>query len=387
MLQQLLWKQKNKFNLYAASVGAVLGLLMLLAAVQLFLDIQGISRKNTNFVLVNKKLSLISTGLSMLGGEPGAFGNEEIAAFAAAPSVRRVAPFKSNQCRVQASVPEMGFFTDLFFQALPADMLDVQPDNFRWSEGEAFVPIILSYDYLALYNFAFAPSMNLPPFTTKTVQRVKFNIRVFGKGLTGQYTGQIVGFSRNINSILVPLEFLEATNARFGDMQKPVKQIYAQIDNPGDPRFRAFLEENNYEVSKDIGDRVRVVTNLLTPLVSALGLVISLLSLLIFVLSFRLFVSDSAADIRLLLQLGYKVQDITQLLSRRFMRWLLLLLALVMLLLLPLKYGLHCWFTAQGFESSPVPDLAVWALALFSGAIFLLVIRRSIQRSVSRLFS
>ena len=74
--------------------------------------------------------------------------------------------------------------TDMFFESVPDDFVDIKwpasatsHDAGQMSE----VPIILPRTYLALYNFGFAQTKNLPKLSEGVVSMIPMDIRLRGE--------------------------------------------------------------------------------------------------------------------------------------------------------------------------------------------------------------
>jgi len=70
------------------------------------------------------------------------------------------------------------FSTDIFLEAIDNDFIDTIPPSFIWKEGDNLVPIIVSSDYLELYNTVFAPSRDLPQISESTVGALMVQLEV-----------------------------------------------------------------------------------------------------------------------------------------------------------------------------------------------------------------
>ena len=137
-------------------------------------------------------------------GARSTFTDEEIEDLRSQDFIEAVGVFVSNQFKVNASSQMLGFYTELFFESVPDEFIDVSNSRWQWSKGDPEIPVILSRDYLALYNFGFAPSQGLPQFTPNTISKVSMDVNISGNGLRKTFQGRIIGFSDRINSILVP---------------------------------------------------------------------------------------------------------------------------------------------------------------------------------------
>ena len=159
ILNKTLWQVNNRWQIIGAAVGTFIGLLLLLLSLQFYCDLKELmdgGNSDDRFVIINKKVNLFNT----LGAK-AAFSEEEVQTLLAEDFIDSVGTFQSNLFRVSASSQMLGFYTELFFESLPDRYLDVQDSRWNWRPGQKDVPLIMSRDYLALYNFGFAPSQGL----------------------------------------------------------------------------------------------------------------------------------------------------------------------------------------------------------------------------------
>ena len=387
ILNQLLWSDKNKWQIIGAAAGAFIGLFLLLSALQLYFDLQRLVKGDSSteqYVLINKKVNLFNT----LGAR-STFTSEEIEKLQGQDFIESVGIFVSNQFKVSASSRMLGFYTELFFESIPDEFIDVSNSRWQWSKGEIEVPIVLSRDYLALYNFGFAPSQGLPQFTPNTISKLSMDVNVSGNGIQKTFQGRIIGFSDRINSILVPQSFMDWANEQFGETQKPQSsRLILKTKNPYSSELSDYLEQNKYEVSSGrlIGGQLTTLLQNIISIVATIGVIIVLLSVLIFILNFQLIISQSKEDIRLLLQLGYKTSQISKVLIR-YLNYLFggVLLTTLLGLFLSRLWFVN-WFGNQGFSVPNGLHFGVYlAIILFSVSFIVLNIQ-NIRKNVSRLF-
>ena len=386
MLEQILWRQKPKLLIAGATVAAFVGLLMLLVSLQFYLDVRTVlaekSEDSNTYLLLNKRVSLLNT----LGAK-SFFTAAELSDLAAQGWAKQVAGFTANRYKVSAQSAQLHFITDLFFESVPDAAVDVSRATFRWREGDEEVPIVLAKDYLALYNFGFAPSQGLPQFTASTITRVPFEVRISGRGQSRTFRGRVVGFSAHLNSILVPQSFMEYANRNYGDVpsEGPSRAVVA-VENPNNALLKDYLEKKGYEVSNGrlFGGELMSLIALLTAVVATIGGIIVGLSLLVFLLNFQLIVAQSAADIRLLLQIGYRPAVVAQVLERRVLLLYVGVVVATVVGLFAVRYSLQSLWAVQGFAVGLLPSVWVWCvLGLFSAGFVLLNVR-SVRQSVAR---
>lgn len=388
ILNKLLWQNNNRWQIIGAVIGSFLGLLLLLLSIQFYMDLQDLTSGGGSdadqFVILNKKVTMFNT----LGAK-ASFSPEEVQNIENQPFIKQVGEFSPNTYKVSASSSMLGFYTELFFESVPDEFVDVQDSRFQWSQGQEELPIIVSKDYLALYNFGFAPSQGLPQFTASTIQRVTLDITIRGRGQRKVYQGRIVGFSERINSILVPQSFMDYTNKYFQDFPaKGSSRLMVLAENPYADNFRNFLTENGYELSSGRligGEIATMITSIITG-VAIIGFLIVLLSVLVFVLNFQLIVSKSSRDIGLMMQLGYKQNQIGQILKKHLLSLFGVVIVLTILFFAISRFFIVRFFDQQGLELGSVHPIVFGAAAVFAG-LFVFINFSNIQRSIQNLSS
>ena len=383
MLKKLLDKNNNGWQILGASLGAFLGLFILLFASQLYFDFQKILRGSNdadNFITINKPVSLANTifGKSV-------FSKENIQELENQPFTQQVAPFTANRFKASASSKMINFYTEFFMEAVPENFIDVQDPQFRWYEGQAELPIIMSKDYLALYNFGFALSQGLPQFTPSTIRQVTVDVTVRGNGREQTFTGRIIGFSERINSVLVPPAFMKWSNNNFGDQPDlGASRLLLKVNDPYNKQLSSFLKEKGYEISigRLTGGRLAFMLNLSLFILSAIGILMLILSVVVFILNYQLIVSKSANDIRLLLQIGYKASQINEILRGTLMKVLASVFVLVIISLTIARISILHWTSENGFELSPLYHFWVWVVGFILFGVILFINAQSIKKSI-----
>ena len=366
MLKEILWQNRSRWHTLGAAAGIVIGLVLLLLTTQIFLDFRNIinpsSDQDDRYVIINKKVNLLNTF-----GVKNNFSDEEINNLKNQPFVSKVGNFVSNEYKVSASSPRFGFYTELFFESVPDEFVDLDKSEFVWKEGDPNIPVILSRDYLALYNFGFAPSQGLPQFTPNTIKKVGFNITLTGNGISKTFRGRIIGFSERINSIIVPGNFMEWSNARFGSGGvAETSRLVLSVNNPYDPAFESFMQENGYEISRGrfIGGKLRSLVYILIAALLFISLIIVLLSALVFYMGFELVVARSSDKIKLLSELGYHPKSISKFLKNQLLKLLGILAVIGSVIFIVVNFIKSSRMNSAGFESTSFPNFLTWLVML-----------------------
>jgi hypothetical protein len=377
MMSRLLFRHQSVLQLSLAVIGSVFGLVILLSSLQTYFDFKNLLTSKTDlinpqFIIINKKVSLLNT----ISFSHSSFSNEEISELEKVPTVKKVGAFTSNLFSAQAFIDKKssldipGFYTELFFESVDDDFIDVKSDEWRWNSGSDFVPMIVPADYLNLYNFGFAPSQNLPQVSKKTAQMATFQIKIHNRDTMAIVNARIVGFSDRINSFLVPKRFLEEANATFGNgKQKDPSRLIVVSEDPSNPQLMKFLDEKGYETSAENlrNSKLNLVLRIIMRILVAIGSMIILLSLLGFIQYSQLMISKSKYEIRTLIQLGYYYTSI----AKKYVVFYVMMFLGIMLISFGVIYFLKLQFNRymeqNGFEveNGISTDVIIAAVLIF----------------------
>jgi len=326
----MIWKVlKNNIKpgqLAGTFLGVMLGLTILMGALSFYLDIKPIFEDKESFwkdeyIIINKKIKLNDTYAQMndASTEKPLFTVEEIEDLKKQSFVKDVAEFSNCSFMISASTtddsPIAGFYTDLFFEAVPDEYVDVNYNNWKWEENNDFVPAILPKTYLNLYNFGFAQSQNLPQVSEEGVGMIKFNITIKGNGKRQKFETRIVGFSERINTILVPKSFVDWGNKNFGSEEQPSPgRIIIIAKDPSSPELFKYIEDHNYDLNKSelSNSKALAFLKIIITIVLIIGLVIILLAFSLMVISIQLLLHRNNENIAKLGMLGYSLKEISR---------------------------------------------------------------------------
>ena len=373
LLYQILWKDHSRVHLLGAFLGTLAGFVLLLAGIQFYMDIKTVLTENRDlldpeYIVINKEVNIGQT----LGWTGGGFTEEEIREIEAQPFADQVAAFMSNEFPVSAYTENErfpDFITDLFFEAIPDEYIDVKSEDWQWDPEEGIVPVIIPQDYLNLYNFGFAPSQGLPQIPKGVISLINFKVRLQGQGRGNydDYQGRIVGFSNRVSSILVPIEFLQWANEKYGYFKKSdPSQVILVSSDPTDPSIIRFLEEKGYDTIREKlkSSRMNIILKFVISFLVIVAAIIIGLAFLVFLLSLQLMISRSSEKIRRLNKLGFHYREISQ----PYILLLVLLMAGITacsLLITSLLAGkLHDTAEAWSLDISPSLHGIIYGMAL-----------------------
>lgn len=311
----LMWKLLKK-NLSIPQLASYVfagfvGLSIILSGIQFYIDTRPLyssndSFLNPDFLVINKKVS----ALSNISLSSSVFSERDIADLRQQPFVKKTGLFTSSKFGIRASISSSGFdglYTEMFFESVPDDFIDVQSDKWTWSEHQHHIPIILPRTYLTLYNFGFAQTQGLPQISENIAKNVKLRVTIYGNGKNNTFDAQIAGFSDKLNTILVPEVFLKWANTEFGTGDSSPSRILVETHNPGDPQIAKYFGEKNYDIADYRGNTGKAAYFLRLVIITVLlvGLLITLLALSLMLLSISLLVYKSKEKLENLNLLGY----------------------------------------------------------------------------------
>lgn len=392
MLRKVLWKNQGIGKLLLAFVGAFLGLFLFLFSLQFYQDIQSLLTQDdlfgSSFLVVNKEVSL----LNMAGVGSTGFRESELEDLKSQPFIEDVAPFVHSTFKTYASIGiggnEKEIRTDIFFEAIPDAYLDLGVDKWGWEGPADEVSIALPADYLKLYNFGFSQSYGLPQVSAGTIGMARIKLRISGKNQSETFYARIAGFSDRINAILVPQDFIEYANEKFGEkeVRKP-SRVLLVCNDPAHPDLEHYLKEEGYETNREKlkNSRMQSMLKIVIGVLTGISFLIIALALIVFTLSFQLIITGAREEIQLMLHLGTKHGSI----ASYYLRWFALILAVLGIGIV----GLVAWLKAivadelneRNFTVPEGIDPQVYLALAAVLLVFLLVNAASVYGSLRKL--
>lgn len=289
------------------------GMVIVLLSVQFYKDIlpvftEGDSFIKKDYIIVSKKISTLGTFV----GKSNTFSDKEVEDIKAQSFTKEVGAFTPSQFKVSAGMgmEKVGLqmSTDMFFESVPDEFVDVNLDKWVFNENKPVIPIIIPRNYLNLYNFGFAQSRSLPQLSEGVMGMVNLDIRISGGGHREVFKGNIVGFSNRLNTILVPETFTRWANENFapGAKSEPSRLI-VEVNNPTDDRIAKYFKDKGYDTEDDKLDAGKTTwfLKVIVGIVLSVGLLISVLSFYILMLSIYLLLQKNTTKLENLLLIGY----------------------------------------------------------------------------------
>lgn len=325
MLNQILKKiirtgvGRGRFIMAAA--GLTIAMLLILSAVQIQADyselLYGKNNQDSiaNFLVVNKVID---------GNKrENTLTKEEIENLKKQPYIEEVGLLTASRFKVSAQSPSdrFPFYTDLFFESVPDEFIDVKSKDWIWQPGSTTIPLIIPNQFLDLYNFGFAPSQNLIQLTQSMVMALPIVINVHFQGQPIRFTGKVVGFSDRISSVLVPQNFLELANRQFAtQVEARPSRVVIRTKDPGNPALVSYLKNNGLvtDADKTRFSQYRKIVNTIVGASWVTGAVMLLFALLVFSLFIQLTIASTKSEINLLVTLGLRQNNCKVFFSNSF---------------------------------------------------------------------
>ena len=375
-------------QLIGFSLANLVGLTIVILAVQFYRDVQPVFDDEESFI--RKDYLVITRNVTSAGAMMGGtseFSDQDIADIESQPWCRQVGRFTSSEFSINATIglgdSGRAMRSQFFFESIPTDFIDVADAEWTFDPARPEVPVIVSRDYLSLYNFGFAATQGLPRISEGQMGMIPLSFTFSGNGLNEAMPGRIVGFSNRLNTVIVPDEFMHWANKRYGDgdVTHPLRLII-EVNSPGDMAIEDYMAQHHYDVAGDKmnSSKANYFLTVIVSIVIAVGVVISLLSFFVLMLSIYLLLQKNTRRLQDLLLLGYSPAQV----SKPYMLLVLcinaavLVLAVVLMLLARLWYMpmLHA-FGVAGASVLPAIAVGLVIMALITAGN-LLAIRRKV---------
>lgn len=322
-------------------------------------------------------------------GDPdkNVFRKEELDELKKQPFIEDAAPLIANEFHVQLGAAGI-LKSDLFLETLENEFIDTVPPSFQWQEGQSSVPMIIGSDFLEAYN-VFAPGQGLPQISQTTAMSVPVVITCYGRGITQNFTGNIVAFSDRVNSVLVPKTFLDWANHNFGEIkQAGASRIFIKTKNANDPDLLTYLEKKDYSVNKEktkFGREKKIIQGIFSGL-GVFGLLVVLMALMLFSFYLQLVIARSRDNLQLLLLLGYSPGWLSKNVSRQFVPVYISIVLAALLLTQGLQWGFHHFVMYDRPELTTVVNWIVIVVSLILVLLSILTNYRLVRKLVYKLY-
>lgn len=386
-LQQILQVKKNRFS-WLSYVALMIGFLLLLLTAQLYLDANRLlsnpQQKEDGFeyLVVNKKI----TNEMMGDNTRSYFSDEEITQCRNQQAVNELGLIISNRYSITANtLGQLAFSTQLFFESVPEPFMDIHPEGWHWKQEDQKIPIILSADYLNLYNFGFALSQGLPQMSEETIRQIPFNVTIYDQQHEAHFVANVVGFTQRYSSVLVPAEFMQYANEAFGNTKaNAISRLIIKTKEPDQPALVKFLEEHDYSTQNEKlkSSKLKTITNTVFAICGFVGVFVLLLSFILLLMYLKLMIIESGNKLQLLSILGYSPKVLQTQYSQRSIQLLLGLIVLALILTAACQYVLSVYLKTYALHVSVAVSWQVIVLALLLSGLVIYLIRSGVANVI-----
>lgn len=307
---RLLRRNISAGQIIGFALANLVGLVIVLTALQFYRDVTAVISSDDH--LLTSDYIIISQRVEPGTFKTDGFSKSDIDSIAIQPWAKRIGEFTPSRFHVNGrlNMGRSSMSTYMFFEAIPDEFFDTKPDGWEFDSTavDPMVPIVLSRDYLTLYNFGFAAARGLPQISEELISIVPLQVSISGKGRERTFPARVVGFSNRLNTIAAPIDFVRWANNNYAvePTQNPMRLII-EVTDPANPAIKQYLETHDYESAGDkLGSgKAAHFFAIATSVVVGVGALICLLSLFILTLSIYLLIQKNRRKIHDLILLGY----------------------------------------------------------------------------------
>ena len=395
LLQKIVRKEISLIRMITFFIFTIIGFYILILANVLYFDFAKNFTKDSeiwksNYIVLNKQISSLGT----LTGSKPTFDEDEIENLKNQSFIEDIGTFKTSLFPVKLQIGGFagirGFSTDLFFESVPEQFIDVNTDEWKWEEGEQFIPIIIPKSYLNLYNFGFASSQGLPQVSERLFTKIPFQLIVGKRENQKIYQARIVDFTTKINTILVPENFLNWANREFANQEiTEPSRVIIQTKNDGEENYTTFFENLNYDINKDElkNNELTSYLKLAFSLVLFIGGIIVCAAIWLMLINFQLLIEKNKHKIKDLALIGFSKNQ----LSRPYQKMMIFFVIIGFICSIPLvfytvefiqsKIGSFITIEHSSFTEIIIASTILVVLILIVNS---LILNRNIHRIISK---
>ncbi len=329
------------------------------------------SEAEDKFYVVSKNISFLHTFNKNFSN----IKDHEISKIANVRGVKNVGKIYSSKfpCRISVA----GFYSEIFLESLENQYIAINEPGFDWDPNQNIIPIIISKEFLHIYNYSFVRSNSLPVLTENTAKLLPISIDINGNSKQSEYKATIHGFTDRYLSILVPMEFILWANNYYTGITSseiwPTKLVVEISENDPGP-FLDYIEKNDFVIQNNkvgISENIKLIKLMIFFFVF-LGSSISIASLFFIYVSNQLVFEKEKQNIIKLQLIGYSYTFIrSQLLNRSMLVSIITLLIAFSFGHLGITYILNLAGNIVEFENVELRIVIIYSLIT---TLFLLII-------------
>jgi len=265
------------------------------------------------FYVVSKDTKLIHT----INKEKLYFTDEDLNQLKNLNGVKNVSKIYTSKFPSRIYISGLAnFYSEIFLEAIDNEFLSVDTTNFNWNQNQKRLPLIISNEFLHLYNYSFSGANNLPVLTTESAKFIPLKIEIGSKlGSLEVYSAKVHDFSDRYLSILVPKNFMIWANNIFADEKNKNSKstkIIVEVDRKEFTDFITLIDDKNYIVQNNkigISENLKLL-NYSLGLLLLISIGILLISFFFIYLANMILIEKEQKNIQKLQLIGYSIREI-----------------------------------------------------------------------------
>jgi hypothetical protein len=378
IIRKILFSNQNKKQLVFALIGVLIGFVFVSISVHYIYEINREDSTseilNNNAFLIQKKVS----NSSALMVSNHVFSDLEKSFYKNQHFIDDVVPVENNNFSVElkSDDPLLPYFrSDIFIQSIPSSFLEV--NNFLWSWNEkkdSIVPIILPRDFVYMMN-NFLTSSGLPQVSDDLLKDIAFQIKLGDLGREKSFRAKIVGFTNEMNSILVPENFMNYGKNKFGgQVNSNTTQLLMKIQKGKFGMIEDLLKKNHLEIKKNqlIEGKLKSMITIFLSAITLISLVVVFISMIVLIQYLQLLITKNAYEIRTMLRIGVFIRDIVFQYVVYVLIWFVAVFVIVLLIDFLLFKKIDIILHTAGFNVSTF-DFKNALIVLISLSLFIII--------------
>jgi hypothetical protein len=388
LLRKLLLTSGSKSRLYFALATLALGTTLLLLSVLTWWNFNQLvggtaNSANTNTCLVIGKQI---TDHNMGQAAANTFSASEVTALGKVSGVVDIGVVSAAAFPAYAVLDgNISMSTEMPLESVPDRFLDTIPDGWNWQPGDRYLPVILSAQFLDIYNYVFAPGQGLPQLSRSSVKSVALKLRIGGAdGMV--LSAHVVGFSDNINSVLVPPALIGFGNRTYAHNAGTIQpsQLVVKVTDPTHKAFTSYLQQHGYTTNAQNGRwaKIRAIVEVVSLATGLLAVLLMGISMIVFILFVQLMLTRAAAAINLLWQLGYGFRYLYKFTAKQILPLAIAALCIAPLLSIVAQLAIAGIAKENGIILPSLPGWQVWMVFAISCTVLLWLLSNGLKKAL-----
>lgn len=363
-------------------VGLLLSFILVLTCIQLYSNANALLGKKSSdsnyWITMSKTINPDNIGRKELIG----FDKTDIDELKSWKEVKSIYPVVSNDFKVSADGGSfIPFYTDMYLEAVDNEAIDIK-DLSEFVVKDNTIPIVISREYLNLYNYGFALNQGLPQITEEFAKKIEVNINITLKGKNLKYKGKLIGLSDRIHSVLVPKKFLDSINATqaYTQAHKDINtRILVKVNDASDQDLIAKMTKKGYESNQESLRSAKIKGKLFLVLraIAFIGIFIFILCVFMIVNFIKMQFLEKQEEVSIKYSLGYSPKKMVSSISRFFSINVALVLLISLILLSIAQY----FFATSEISNGLLPiNIAyyLWSFIVIIPIVIYLIVNKLI---------